>query len=186
MITVKNAAPIPLIPELVDKLLGAQFFTKLDIQWGYNNIRVREGNEWKMAFKTPMGLYESTVMTFRLCNAPATFQTFMDIKFGPLIKEGHIVVYLDDILIYATTITELVYWTHKVFKLLLKLDLYLHPAKCSFNQTSVEYLGLIISEGELRMDPMKLKAVQDWPKPKKVKDIQQFLGFLLGTHYFYG
>jgi len=101
----------------------------------------------------------------------------MDIEFGPLIKGGHVVVYLDDILIYATMITELVYWTHQVFQLLLKLDLYLQPAKCSFNQTSVEYLGLIISEGELRMDPVKLKAVQDWPKPKKVKDIQQFLGF---------
>jgi len=108
-ITVKNAAPIPLIPELVDKLLGARFFTKLDVRWGYNNIRVREGDEWKTAFKTPMGLYESTVMTFGLCNAPATFQTFMDIEFGPLIKGGHVVVYLDDILIYATTITELVY-----------------------------------------------------------------------------
>jgi len=176
-ITVKNAAPIPLIPELVNKLLGARFFTKLDVRWGYNNIRVCEGDEWKTAFKTPMGLYESTVMTFGLCNAPATFQTFMDIKFGPLIKGGHVVVYLDDILIYATTITELVYWTHQVFQLLLKLDLYLRPAKCSFNQTSVEYLGLIISEGELCMDPVKLKAVQDWPKPKKVKDIQQFLGF---------
>jgi len=116
-------------------------------------------------------------MTFGLCNAPATFQTFMDIEFGPLIKEGHVVIYLDDILIYTTTITELIYWTHKVFQLLLKLDLYLQPAKCSFNQTSVEYLGLIISEGELRMDPVKLKAVQDWPKLKKVKDIQQFLGF---------
>jgi len=91
-ITVKNAAPIPLIPKLVDKLLGAQFFTKLDIRWGYNNIRVHEGDEWKMAFKTPMGLYESTVMTFRLCNAPATFQTFMDIEFSPLIKDGHIVI----------------------------------------------------------------------------------------------
>jgi len=78
-----------------------------------------------MAFKTPMGLYESTVMTFGLCNAPATFQTFMDIEFGPLIKDGHIVVYLNDILIYATMITELVYWMHKVFQLLLKLDLYL-------------------------------------------------------------
>jgi len=131
-----------------------------------------------------MGLYESTVMTFGLCNAPTTFQTFMDIEFGPLIAKKHVVVYLDDILIYATTITELVYWTHEVFKLLLKLDLYLCPAKCSFNQTSVEYLRLIISEGELCMDPMKLKAVQDWPKPKKVKDIQQFLGFCNFYHRF--
>ena len=170
-ITVKNAAPIPLIPELVDKLLGVQFFTKLDVWWGYNNIQVQEGNEWKTAFKTPMGLYESTIMTFGLCNAPAMFQTFMDIEFGPLIKEGHVIVYLDDILIYAATIMELLHWTHKVFQLPMKLDLYLQPAKCSFNQTSVEYLGLIILEGELHMDPVKLKAVKEWPWPKKIKDI---------------
>ena len=176
-ITVKNAAPILLILELIDKLLGVWFFTKLDVWWGYNNIWVQEGNKKKTAFKTPIGLYESTIMTFGLCNAPATFQTFMDIEFGPLIKEGHVIVYLDDILIYAATITELLYWIHKVFQLLMKLDLYLQPAKCSFNQTLVEYLGLIISEGELCMDPVKLKAVKEWPWPKKIKDIQKFLGF---------
>src|SRR5437588_12040591 len=71
-------APIPLILELIDKLLGARFFTKLNVQWEYNNIRICEGNKWKTAFKTPMGLYESLVMNFGLCNAPATFQTFMD------------------------------------------------------------------------------------------------------------
>ena len=131
-----------------------------------------------MAFKTPLGLYKSTVMTFGLCNAPATFQTFMDIEFGPLIAKGHVVVYLDDILIYATTLTELAYWTHKVFKLLVKLDLYLRPAKCSFNQTSVKYLRLIISEGKLCMDLVKLKAVKDWPTLRKVKDIQSLPMFL--------
>jgi len=74
--TRKNAAPIPLIPELINKLLGAQFFTKLDVCWGYNNIRIWEGDKYKMAFKTPLGLFESCIMTFGLCNAPATFQTF--------------------------------------------------------------------------------------------------------------
>jgi len=72
-ITRKNMVPIPLIPELVDKLLGAQFFTKLDVRWEYNNIRIQEGDEWKATFKTPLGLFEPTVMTFGLCNAPATF-----------------------------------------------------------------------------------------------------------------
>jgi len=72
-ITRKNMAPIPLIPELVDKLLGVQFFTKLDVRWGYNNIRIQEGDEWKAAFKTPLGLFKPTVMTFGLCNVPATF-----------------------------------------------------------------------------------------------------------------
>ena len=110
-----------------------------------------------------MGLYKSTVITFGLCNAPTMFQTFMDTEFSPLIKEGHVIIYLDNILIYVATITELLHWTYKVFQLLLKLDLYLQPAKCSFNQTLVEYLGLIISEGELCMDPVKLKAVKDWP-----------------------
>jgi len=176
-ITRKNAVPIPLIPELVDKLLGVQFFTKLDVRWGYNNIRIREGDEWKAAFKTPLGLFEPTVMTFGLCNAPATFQTFMDTQFADLIAIGHVVIYLDDILIFATTLSKLVFYTHQVLKRLQDLNLFLRPAKCSFNQTSVEYLGLIISEGELHMDPVKLQAVRDWPCPKSVKDIQKFLGF---------
>jgi hypothetical protein len=176
-ITKKNAAPIPLIPELVDKLLGARFFTKLDVRWGYNNIRLREGDEWKAAFKTPLGLFEPTVMTFGLCNAPATFQTFMDTQFADLIATGKVVIYLDDILIFAETKTELDQLNHRVLQRLQELDLYLRPEKCSFNQPSVEYLGLIISEGELRMDPVKLKAIKDWPRPKTVKDIQKFLGF---------
>jgi hypothetical protein len=170
-------APIPLIPELIDKLLGARFFTKLDICWGYNNIRIREGDKWKTAFKTPMGLYESLVMNFGLCNAPATFQTFMDMKFAPLIDTGHVVVYLDDILIFSDNAGKLEHLTHQVLQLLLDLDLFLRPEKCSFNRTLVEYLGLIISEGELCMDPVKLAAVKNWPKPKTVKDIQKFLGF---------
>jgi len=176
-ITRKNTAPIPLIPELVDKLLGMRFFTKLDVRWGYNNIHIQEGNEWKAAFKTPLGLFEPIVMTFGLCNVPATFQTFMDTQFADLIATGHVVIYLDDILIFATTLDKLVFYMHKVLKRLQELDLFLQPAKCSFNQTSVEYLGLILSEGELRMDPAKLQAVKDWPHPKSVKDIQKFLGF---------
>jgi len=101
----------------------------------------------------------------------------MDTKFTDLITTGHIVIYLDDILIFATILDKLVFYMHKVLKRLQELDLFLCPAKCSFNQTSVEYLGLIILEGELHMDPVKLQAVKDWPHPKSVKDIQKFLGF---------
>jgi len=176
-ITRKNAAPIPLIPELIDKLLEAQFFTKLDVHWGYNNICIREGDKYKMAFKTPLGLYESRVITFGLCNAPATFQTFMDTQFANFLATSKVVIYLDDILIMATTIVELVKITHGILQWLLNLDLYLRPEKCSFNQTSVEYLGLIISKGELRMDPVKLTAVSNWPTPKTMKEVQKWLGF---------
>jgi len=115
-----------------------------------------------MAFKTPLGLFESRVMTFGLCNTPATFQTFMDTQFADFLATGKVVIYLDDILIMATTIVELVKLTHGILQQLLNLDLYLRPEKCSFNQTSVEYLGLIISEGELHMDPVKLMAVSNW------------------------
>jgi len=111
-ITKKNAAPIPLIPDLVDKLLGARFFTKLDIRWGYNNVRIHPDDIEKTAFKTLLGLYESLVMTFGLCNAPATFQTFMDTQFADIIATGHVVIYLDDILIFAETMTELTQLTH--------------------------------------------------------------------------
>ena len=100
-VTIKNTTPLPLIPELIDKLCGARYFTKLDIRWGYNNICIKEGDEYKAAFKTPLGLFEPTVMTFGLYNAPATFQTFMNNIFEDMVAGGHVVVYLDDILIFA-------------------------------------------------------------------------------------
>jgi len=120
-------------------------------------------------------------MTFRLCNAPATFQTFMDTQFANFLATGKVVIYLDDILIMAQTLVELVKLTHGILQHLLDLDLYLQPKKCSFNQTSVEYLGLIISKGELHMDPVKLTAVTNWPTPKTMKEVQKFLG--LGNFY---
>ena len=110
-----------------------------------------------------MGLYESLVMNFGLCNALATFQTFVDEQFKDLIATGHVVVYLNDILIFTDNKAELEQLTHKVLQCLLDLDLFLRPEKCSFNKTVVKYLGLIISEGKLCMDPIKLTAVKQWP-----------------------
>jgi len=98
-------------------------------------------------------------MTFGLCNAPATFQTFMDTWFANFLETGKVVIYLNDILIMAKTIVCLIQLTHGILQCLLELDLYLWPEKCSFNQTSVEYLGLIISKGKLHMDPVKLNTV---------------------------
>jgi hypothetical protein len=115
-ITVKNAAPLPLIPELIDKLTGARYFTKLDVRWGYNNIRIKQGDEWKAAFKTSLGLFEPLVMTFGLCNAPATFQSFMNQIFEDLVDEGNVVVYLDDILIFHDILSTLTKLTHDVLR----------------------------------------------------------------------
>jgi hypothetical protein len=89
----------------------------------------------------------------------------MDMQFANIITTGHVVIYLDNILIFAEMLQEPTQLTHQVLQRIQDLDLFLRPAKCSFNQTSVEYLGLIISEGEIRIDPIKLKAIQEWPLP---------------------
>jgi len=97
--TVKNKYPFPLISELVSQLCRARYFTKLDVHWGFNNVRIKPGNEWKAAFHTNQGLFEPLVMFFGMTNSPATFQTMMNDIFWDLIAEGIMVVYLDDILI---------------------------------------------------------------------------------------
>ena len=143
--TIKNKYPLPLISELIEKLRGAKYFTKLDVRWGFNNVRMKEGDEWKAAFRTNRGLFEPLVMFFGLTNSPATFQTMMNDIFHELIMEGVVVVYLDDILIYTETIEEHRLVTQRVMELLQKHKLFLKPDKCEFEQTRVEYLGVIIS-----------------------------------------
>ena len=91
--------PLPLISDLIDKVKDAKLFTKFDIRSGYNNIRIKEGDEWKAAFITPRGLFEPTVMFFSLSNSPATFQRFMNDSFKDMIAEGWLIVYMDDMLI---------------------------------------------------------------------------------------
>jgi hypothetical protein len=117
------------------------------------------------------------VKTFGLCNAPATFQTFMNHIFQDMVDEGHVVVYLDDILIFTDNLTLLNKLTHEVLSHLDKFNLYLKPEKCSFAQTTIDYLGLVISEGQITMDPAKVKGITEWPTPTSVKQVQAFLGF---------
>ena len=102
--TIKDRYSLLLIQELLDKLKGARLFTKLDIHWGYNNVRIKEGDEWKAAFRTNRGLFEPLVMFFGLTNSPATFQAMMNSLLKDLIDDGHVIVYLDDILIFTETL----------------------------------------------------------------------------------
>lgn len=101
--TVKNRYPLPLISELLDKLQDARFFSKVDICWGFTNIRIKDGDEWKAAFLTNSSLFEPLVMFFGMCNAPATSQKMMNNIFKELIEKGKIIVYMDDILIFTKT-----------------------------------------------------------------------------------
>src|SRR6201746_2345649 len=126
--TVKNRYPLPLINDLINRLKGARYFTKLDIRWGFNNVRIREGDEWKAAFRMNRGLFEPLVMYFSLTNSPATFQTMMNDIFQDLILSGDVMVYLDDILIAHSDLTR----HHDVVRHLWEHKLYLRPEKCEF------------------------------------------------------
>ena len=175
-ITVKNRYPLPLSMELVDSLQRAKVFTMLDLRWGYHNVRIKAGDEWKAAFQTHLGLFEPTVMLFGLTNAPAAFQHMMNDIFKDLLGVC-VVIYLDDILIFSEHPGEHEGHVREVLRRLREHDLFLKPEKCRSNQSEVEYLGLIVGEGRVEMDKGKVSAVLDWPTPKKVKDIQAFLGF---------
>jgi hypothetical protein len=160
--TVRNTYPLLLIKELIASLVNKQWFTKFDVQWGYNNVRIKEGDQWKAAFKTNRGLFESIVMFFGLTNSPATFQTMMDTSFRQEIATGDITIYMDNILIATTGSLE--QHKQKVHQVLRKLEdnvLYLKPEKCSFHQKAVDYLGVIVGHGQVKMDPIKVKGIAD-------------------------
>ncbi|QRW22921.1 Retrotransposable element Tf2 protein [Rhizoctonia solani] len=174
--TKKNVYPLPCLDNLMAQLCGAKVFTKLDLQWGYNNVQVKEGDKWKTAFCTKYGLYKSLVMTFGLINAPATFQHFMNKLFKDLL-DACVIIYLDDILIYSQDDKTHTQHVHKVLQRLMANQLFCKASKCTFHITLVEYLGIIVFDKGFSLDKLKIQAVQEWPMPTKVKEVQLFLGF---------
>src|SRR6202023_2410653 len=175
--TIKNAYPLPRVSDLLDKLKGAKYFTKLDLRWGYNNVRIREGDEWKAAFRTNLGLFEPLVMFFGLCNSPATFQNMMNDILREEINEGWLLVYMDDILIFTPDRSKLNYYTRRVLRKLQENDLFLNLDKCTFDVEEIDYLGMIVRENQIKMDPTKLAGIAEWPIPTTVKQVRSFLGF---------
>ena len=159
------------------KASGAKYFTKFDIRWGYNNIRIKEGDQWKAAFKTNIGLFEPMVMFFGLCNSLATFQAMMNDILKDELNNGWVIVYMDDILIFSKMKEGLEEMTKRVLQRLHENDLYLKPGKCEFCKTQIEYLGFIIKEGKMSMDPGKLNGIQEWPVLKNMKQVRSWLGF---------
>ena len=154
-ITVKNRYPLPLTEELIRQLSKAKVFTALDLRWGYNNVRIRESDQWKAAFRTNRGLYEPVVMNFGLTNAPATFQHMMNDLFKDLIGVI-VIIYLDDLLIFSENDSDHAEHVREVLRRLEANALFCKPEKCRFFQRKVEYLGLIVSEGQIAMDPAKV------------------------------
>ena len=141
-------------------------------------MRIKPRDEWKAAFHTNCGLFEPLVMFFGMTNSPATFQTMMNDIFRTLIAEGIIVVYLDNILIFMRTEEEHERAVQRVLEVLAEHKLFLCPEKCEFHRKEIEYLGLVISENKIAMDPVKVTGVHDWPTPENQTDVQAFIGFV--------
>jgi len=175
-ITIKNRYPIPLIRETLDKLSRAKYFSKLDVIAAFNNWRIKQDDEWKTAFNTRYGQYESLVMPFGLCNAPRSFQSYINAALHDYLGD-FCTGYLDNILIFSETLDEHRQHVRKVIQRLREAQLYVDIDESEFEATSVKHLGLILSTDGLSMDKQKVAAVQEWPAPKVLKDVQGFLGF---------
>ena len=180
--TVRNNYPLPLITNIIECLQGKTLFLKFDIQWGYNNIRIKKEDQWKAAFKTPFGLYEPTVMYFSLTNSPATFCCAMQKMLWNWLNKypdetGN---YIDDMVV--ATKGDLPWHQQIVGKLLdifQQNSYFLRPAKCEFEVPRIECLGLVVDRDTLSIDPKKVDGLHNWPRSlSTVKEVRSVLGVL--------
>jgi len=174
-LTIGDSFPLPNITDILDQLGNAKYFTTLDLASGYHQIPMAERDKNKTAFSTPYGHYEFNRMPFGLKNAPATFQRLMNSVLTG-IQGLKCLVYLDDIVIYGSSLEEHNKRLKEILQKLRKSNLKLQPDKCEFLRKEVVYLGHIISENGISPDPSKLTAIKEFPTPKKIKDIQSFIG----------
>ncbi|KAH7623119.1 putative Transposon Tf2-6 polyprotein [Nannochloris sp. 'desiccata'] len=175
-ITKKNRCPLPRIDDLLDKLAGAKYFTSLDLKSAYHQIKIKEEDIEKTAFRTPFGHFEFVVLPFGLCNAPATFQTLMNNVFRDELHQ-FVLCYLDDIMIFSKSLQAHIQHVRHVFEKLRKNKLFVNKEKCLFFQTKIAWLGYIISENGIKVDQSKISTILEWPVPKNTIDILSFLGF---------
>lgn len=174
--TIGDAYPLPNIADILDQLGSAKYFSIFDLASGFHQIKMHPDDSHKTAFSTPHGHCEFDRMPFGLKNAPATFQRLMD-RILTGMQGTEIFVYLDDIVLCASSLREHEIKFEKLAARLREANLKLHTDKCEFLRTEVlTYLGHVISENGVYPDPEKIKAVQNFPVPKTPKHIKQFLG----------
>jgi transposase InsO family protein len=174
-LTVKNRYPLPRIEDLLDQLQGAKVFSGLDLASGYWQIRIEDDDVPKTAFRTHVGHYQWRVLSFGLTNCPSTFQQVMNDVFREYLNK-FVIIYLDDILIYSSDAVQHEQHLRLVLQKLREHKLYCRSHKCHFNQAELEYLGHVVGRDGVRVDPRKVKVVQDWPVPKDVHQLRSFLG----------
>ena len=176
--TIKNNYPLPLILDVLENIGTKKVFTKMDLRWGYNNVRIKEGDEWKAVFTTLEGSFEPTVMFFGLINSPAIFQAMMNELLRDLINTEKVAVFIDDVIVGTETEEGYDELVVEVIKRLEENNLYVKPEKYKWKVREVEFLGVVIGPEGIKMEKEKVKGVLEWPTPKCVKDIQKFLGLV--------
>jgi Reverse transcriptase (RNA-dependent DNA polymerase) len=168
-------------------------YIKFDVRWGYNNIWIRQGDEWKAAFLMNEGLFEPTVIFFSLTNSPATFQTMMNSIFAPEIAEAWLTIYMDDMAIDTFKcpeeddqlhIARHRQYVNRVLRKLQEHNLFLKPEKCTFKQPTIEFLGVRLEQGTVQMDDTKVEKAKRWQIPNNVTEVWKFLGFTGYYCYF--
>jgi ribonuclease HI len=174
-VTIKNKYPLPRIDDLFDQLKGARVFSKIDLRLGYHQLKIRSEDIPKTAFSTRYGLYEFTVMSFGLTNAPAFFMNLMNKIFMEYLDQ-FVVVFIDDILIYSKNEEEHAEHLMLIIEKLRDHQLFAKFSKCEFWLDRVAFLGHVISSNGVEVDPSKVEAVLAWNPPKNVSEIRSFLG----------
>ncbi|KAJ9547279.1 hypothetical protein OSB04_019822 [Centaurea solstitialis] len=174
-VTIKNRYPLPRIDDLFDQLQGASWFSKIDLRSGYHQLKVKEADVHKTAFRTRYGHFEFLVMPFGLTNAPAAFMDLMNRVCRPMLDRS-VIVFIDDILIYSKTKEEHVMHLREVLEVLRRERLYAKFSKCAFWLEEVQFLGHIINREGIKVDPAKIEAVMNWEIPKAPTEIRSFLG----------
>jgi len=173
--TIKNKYPLPRIDDLFDQLKGACVFSKIDLRLGYHQVMIKEKDVQKTAFRTRYGHYEFVVMPFGLTNAPAIFMDLINRVFRSYLDK-FVVVFIDDILIYSSSQMEHAYHLREVLETLRRNKLYAKLSKCEFWLNEVVFLGHVISEKGISVDPKKIEVVLKWERPTNVTEIHSFLG----------
>ena len=179
--TIKNNYPLLLISDVLENIGTKKLFTKMDLRWGYNNVRIKEGDEWKAAFTILEGSFEPTVMFFRLTNSPATFQAMMNELLRDLINTGKVAVFIDDVIVETETEEGHDELVAEIIKRLEENDLYVKLEKCKWKVREVGFLRVVIGPEGIKIEKEKVKGVLEWLTPKCVKDMQKFLG--LANYY---
>ncbi|GBG65088.1 hypothetical protein CBR_g49163 [Chara braunii] len=172
-----NAGPLPRIGDILERLGGAQYFSKLDLKAGYHQLEIHPRDRYKTPFKTRYGHFEWVVMLFGLTNAPTTFQAAMTTEFRDML-DRFVFIYLDDILVYSRTLDEHIVHLRAVLDRLHTTKYKAHRAKCKFAQQEFEYLGHFVTPQGISPLADKIKAIQDWPKPTNTMEVRSFMGLV--------